>query len=485
MSEKLLFELGSKGRKGSLIPDCDVPQIELNELIPGNYQRKIPARLPEVSEPEVVRHFINLSTMNHHVDKGFYPLGSCTMKYNPKINEDVASLDGLQALHPHQPESSVQGALKLYYELSNYLCEIAGFSGLTLQPAAGAHGELTALMMIKAYHESRGNPRKYVLMPDSAHGTNPASVAISGYSSITIKSNENGLVDLEALRNNLNEETAALMLTNPNTLGIFESQATEIAKMIHDAGALLYMDGANMNALLGQVRPGDLGFDVMHFNLHKTFSTPHGGGGPGSGPVAVNEKLAPFLPSPTVIKTKDGWSLKKDNPHSIGQVCTFYGNFGVMVKAFTYISMLGAKGLENVSRNAIINANYLLSLMKDDFDVPYNSRPMHEFVISGSRQKQFGAKTLDIAKRLLDFGFHAPTVYFPLIVNEALMIEPTETESKESLEEFAETMKTIAKEAEKDASILKNAPTKTPVTRLNEAFAAKTLNIRYPYKEEE
>jgi len=480
---KLLFEIGSEGRMGVNLPEADVPQVNIDELLPKKYQRQNPARLPEISEPEVIRHFVNLSTLNHHVDKGFYPLGSCTMKYNPKINEETQALPGFRSLHPHQPESSVQGALELLREIGEYLCEIGGLQGITLQPAAGAHGELTGLMLIRAYHDAKGKRRKYILVPDSAHGTNPASTSISGYQPLQIKSNEQGLVDLEQLRTYMNEDVAALMLTNPNTLGIFENQINEIAKIVHEAGALMYMDGANMNALLGIVRPGDLGFDVLHFNLHKTFSTPHGGGGPGSGPVAVSGRMVDFLPQPCIRKNDDGFSFDYDRPDSIGKMSTFYGNFSIIVRAFTYIRMLGARGLREVSENAILNANYLLSLVKDYYDLPYKLTPMHEFVLSGERQLEYGVKTLDIAKRLLDFGFHAPTVYFPLIVHEALMIEPTETESKASIESFADAMIRIAKEAEETPEVLHEAPTTTPVSRLDEAMAARELNICYPFSD--
>ncbi len=485
MGEKLLFEFGSKERQGTALPDMDVPEKNIKEMIPEQFHRKAPLRLPELSEGEVVRHFVNLSSLNHHVDKGFYPLGSCTMKYNPKINEDTAALEGFRALHPSQPEQTVQGALQLMYEMGQYLCEIAGLAGLTLQPSAGAHGELTGLMMIRAYHEAQGRKRKYVLIPDSAHGTNPASVRIAGYASIQLKSNEKGLVDLDNLKAALNEDTAALMLTNPNTLGIFEAQIAEIEKLVHEAGALMYMDGANMNALLGIVRPGELGVDVLHFNLHKTFSTPHGGGGPGSGPVAVSEALLDFLPVPRIKKTDSGYAFDYERTQSIGNVSTFYGNFAIIVRAYTYIRMLGAKGLRRVSEGAILNANYLLSLLKDYYDLPYPGTPMHEFVLSGERQLKYGVKTLDIAKRLLDFGVHAPTVYFPLIVHEAMMIEPTETESKEAIEDFANIMIQIAKEAQENPDILKNAPVNTPVSRLDEAGAARTLNVRYQFQEEE
>ena len=481
--EKLIFECSSPGSKGVNLFDRDFPQQGIDDLIPEKYCRKKPARLPEVSEPEVVRHFVNLSRLNHHVDKGFYPLGSCTMKYNPKVNEETSRLPGFQSLHPEQPQDTIQGALQLMADISTYLCEIAGLKAMTLQPSAGAHGELTGLMMIRAFHEDQGNPRTFVLVPDSAHGTNPASVSIAGYKSKMIPSGKDGLVDIEKLKAALNEDVAAFMITNPNTLGLFEKQAVEIAELVHEAGALLYMDGANLNALLGIVRPGDLKFDVVHFNLHKTFSTPHGGGGPGSGPIGVSKRLIDFLPTPCVSKTDSGYTLDCDRPKSIGKVSTFYGNFGVVVRAFTYIRMLGAEGLRRVSESAIINANYLLSQLTDKFELPFKQYPMHEFVLSGDRQKEHGVRTLDIAKRLLDFGVHAPTVYFPLIVSEAMMIEPTDTESKDSLDHFASVMLQIAKEAEENPDVVTSAPTNTPVKRLDEAQAARELNVRYSFAE--
>ena len=427
---KLLFELSVENRTGYSLPSLKVAKKEITDIIPDRFVRKQPANLPQISENEVIRHFIELSTKNHHVDKGFYPLGSCTMKYNPRINETVANSSCLKDLHPMQNTRLTQGALALMYELSEYLVEISGLKAVTLQPAAGAHGELTGLMLIRAYHENLGNPRENILIPDSAHGTNPASVTISGYKSIKIKSNENGLVNLDELKKNLNEKTAALMLTNPNTLGLFEIQLKEIKKLLNQAGALLYMDGANLNALLGIIRPGDVGVDVLHFNLHKTFSTPHGGGGPGSGPVGVSEKLIDFLPVPRIVRLDNQYQLNSNFPKTIGRVHSFYGNFAVMIRAYVYIRMLGGKGLKRVSENAIINANYLMKRLEKYFQLSYPGPAMHEFVLSGSRQKEKGVATADMAKRLLDFGFHAPTIYFPLIVREAMMIEPTETESK-------------------------------------------------------
>ena len=484
MSEKLIFELSSAGRKGFSLPTSDVPGKEVEDLIPKDFFREDAPALPEVSEVDVARHFIRLSILNHHVDKGFYPLGSCTMKYNPKINETLARLPGFADLHPHQPESTLQGALRLMFELGEYLKEIAGMDQITLQPAAGAHGELTGLLMIHAYHKDKGKARSKIIIPDSSHGTNPASVITAGFSTLQIKSNSKGLVDLGELKKAMSEDVAALMLTNPNTLGLFESEILEISKVVHESGALLYMDGANLNAMMGIARPGDMGFDVVHFNLHKTFSTPHGGGGPGSGPVGVKASLAPFLPVPLVAKRTNGQGEQEyyfdyDRPLSIGRMHGFFGNFGVMVKAYVYIRQNGPDGLREVSENAIINANYLKESLKQHYHLPYDEVCQHEFVLSGMKQRDKGVKTSDIAKRLLDFGLHAPTVYFPLIVPEALMIEPTETESQESLDEFKEAMIQIAKEVDENPELVKSAPQNTPVTRLDEVKAARELNVRW------
>ena len=429
-------------------------------------------------ESEVVRHFVRLSNLNHHVDKNMYPLGSCTMKYNPKINDYTCDLPGFSALHPLQPAETTQGALQLMYELAEMLREIAGMAAVTLQPAAGAHGELTGILLIKKYHEAQGSKRHKLLVVDSAHGTNPASAALAGYEIISVKGNADGRTDLDDLRSKLDGDVAALMLTNPNTIGLFEKDIQQIAKMVHDNGSLLYMDGANMNALLGITRPGDMGFDVMHYNLHKTFSAPHGGGGPGSGPVGVSAKLVPYLPVPIIEKEGTTYKLSYDRPESIGRMMNFYGNFAVMVRAYTYIRMLGPDGLRRVSENAIINANYLLSLLLESYDLPFPKPVMHEFCLSGDRQKKtHGVRTLDIAKRLLDYGFHAPTIYFPLIVSEALMIEPTETESKETLDVFAEALLSIAREAATTPEVVLAAPVTTPVKRLDEAMASRQLNI--------
>ncbi len=479
MPEPLLFEISSEGRIGHSLPMLDVQEIDVEDLIPEKFKRTVPPELPEMSELDVIRHYHHLSVMNHHVDKGFYPLGSCTMKYNPKINETLAGLNGLMNLHPFQKENLIPGALQIMGELSDYLCEIAGMDAVTLQPAAGAHGEMTGLKIIRAYHDSRGNPRKRIVLPDSAHGTNPASATITGYETVQIKSTPGGLVDIQQLKSSLNEDVAGVMLTNPNTLGLFESQIAEIARLVHDIDALLYMDGANLNALLGIVRPGDIGFDIVHFNLHKTFSTPHGGGGPGSGPIGVKADLSRFLPVPMLIKKEDKYLFDYDRPHSIGKIQGFYGNFSILVRAYIYIRMLGARGLRKASENAILNANYLMHKLMPYYDLPHKQHHMHEFVLSGDRQKEKGIKTLDIAKRILDHGFHAPTVYFPLIVHEAMMIEPTETESKETLDDFANAMISIAREVETHPDLLKNAPLTTPVSRLNEAVAARNLDVAY------
>jgi len=479
---KLIFEKSKSGRIGYTLPALSQREkVTLN--IPGKLLRSKEPELPEVSEVDVIRHFIHLSTLNYHVDKGFYPLGSCTMKYNPKVNDYAASLPGFTDIHPLQPEKTVQGALRLMKELEEYLAEISGMDAVSLQPAAGAHGEFTGIKIIRKYHETQGNPRKYVLIPDSAHGTNPASVTLSGYIAKTIKSNEKGLINLEELKANLNEEVAAFMVTNPNTLGLFEVEIMKIADMVHSVGALMYLDGANMNAFIGQIRPGDTGFDVMHFNLHKTFSTPHGGGGPGSGPVGVKKFLEPYLPIPRIIEKNGKLALSYDFPHSIGKIHSFYGNFLVMIKAYTYIRMLGKEHIRRVSEDAVINANYLRVKLQEHYDLPYKSICMHEFVLSGKFLKKYGVRTLDVAKRLLDYDFHAPTIYFPLIVPEALMIEPTETESKETLDAFVEAMTKIKEEAINNPDILHGAPHNTPVRRLNEALAAKQLKVKWSKKE--
>lgn len=478
-TEKTIFEYSKPGRTGVNLPPVDVPSCPVENYIGAdNLRADLP--LPELSQPDVIRHFTRLSMGNYSVDAGFYPLGSCTMKYNPKINEEIASLSGFTKLHPFQDESLVQGMLQVLYETQEMIKAITGLDAVTLQPSAGAQGEFTAMMVFKRHHEKTGQGHRHVvIVPDSSHGTNPATAARCGYSILKVPSGPDGLVDLDALRSELSDETAAVMLTNPNTLGLFEAHIEEISKMVHDAGALLYCDGANTNAIMGWYRPGDNGFDAMHLNLHKTFSTPHGGGGPGSGPVAVKKYLEPYLPVPNVGIRGDLYFLDFDRPDSIGRVHGFYGNIGIILRAYAYILTLGADGLKAVSENAVLNANYVLSKVGSAYDVPYGNRCMHEFVASASRQKEFGVKALDIAKRLIDFGFHPPTIYFPLIVPEALMIEPTETESKETLDAFADAMLQIAREAETEPEIIHLAPHDTQVSRLDEAAAARKPELRY------
>jgi len=477
---KLIFELSKEGRKAYTLPKLDIEEKPLEDILPQQMMRKEEIELPEVSEVDIIRHYTLLSNKNYGVDTGFYPLGSCTMKYNPKINEDMASLVSFTALHPYQPVETVQGALKLMYELENMLSEITGMDKFSLQPAAGAHGELTGLMIIKAYHEHRNDKkRKKIIVPDSAHGTNPASAAVAGFDVIEIKSNKEGAIDLEALKAVLNDEVAGLMLTNPSTLGLFEENIVEIARLVHEAGGLLYYDGANLNAIMGITRPGDMGFDVVHLNLHKTFSTPHGGGGPGAGPVGVKKELADFLPVP-VIEFKDGiYSLNYDRPLSIGKVRSFYGNFNVLIKAYSYILTMGAEGLKRASEMAVLNANYLKEKLKNHYKVAIDKVCMHEFVLAGLLEKVNDITTLDVAKRLIDYGFHPPTIYFPLIVDSAIMVEPTETESKETLDAFIEAMIKIAEEAKENPQLLKEAPHNTPVRRVDEVLAARNPVLKW------
>ncbi len=482
--EPTVFELSSPGRSAFSLPACDVPEQPLSALLPPHLQRAESAELPEMSELQVVRHFTRLSQLNYSIDGGFYPLGSCTMKYNPKLHESVVSDPRWSSLHPHQPDDSVQGVLSLLYSLQTYLCAVGGMDAFSLQPAAGAHGELTGLMMIRAYHESRGDHRTEVLVPDTAHGTNPASAAAAGYSVVQVKSNEQGTVDVDDLRRLVGPRTAALMLTNPNTCGLFEKDIVEIAGIVHAAGGRLYYDGANLNAILGTTRPGDMGFDVVHFNLHKTMTTPHGGGGPGTGPVGVTAALAPFLPVPQIERFTgadgtDHYRLVDDRPLSIGRVRSFFGNVGLLIRAYVYIRSMGPDGLAQASRDAVLNANYLRGLLSDAFDVPFPAHCMHEFVLSGKRQKRHGVKTVDIAKRLLDYGYHPPTVYFPHIVDECLMIEPTETEDRATLDGFAEALLAVAREVEEGGEEILSAPHFTPVTRIDEALAARRPNLRW------
>ncbi len=473
----LIFELSKPGLCGWQSPQCDVPRLALEELLPAEAISASPPPLPELSEPDVVRHYVNLSAMNFSVDTHFYPLGSCTMKYNPKRNERLASLPGMLALHPYQPDETVQGMLELLYQCQQMLAEIAGLPAVSLQPAAGAQGELTALLVAAAYFRDRGQQRSVVLIPDSAHGTNPASAALAGFRTVTVRSTAQGLVDLDDLRSKLSPDVALMMITNPNTLGLFEREIVQIAQLLHEAGAVLYLDGANMNAIMGIVRPGDFGADLMHFNPHKTFSGPHGGGGPGAGPIAVSERLAPYLPVPAIVKQGDKYRLDYDRPKSIGRMRSFLGNVGVLVRMFCYIRTHGPEGLRKVAEHALLNANYLLARIKKVLPVPYGERCMHEFVASAAGLKaQRDISAMDIAKRLLDYGFHAPTVYFPLIVREALMIEPTETESKATLDGFADAVAQIVQEPVEQ---LHQAPHNMPISRPDEVAAARRPVLKW------
>jgi glycine dehydrogenase subunit 2 len=473
--EPVIYDMGSPGRCAASLPALDVPSSPLPEAM---LRADLP--LPEVSEIEIVRHFTRLSQLNHAVDTGFYPLGSCTMKYNPKVNDRAVGLPGFANIHPYQDELSVQGALLLMYELQQYLGEVAGLPGVTLQPAAGAHGEFTGMLIIRAYHLARGDrKRAKVLIPDSAHGTNPATSAMGGYQVVEVPSDVRGNVDLDALRAVADDTTVGIMFTNPNTLGLFDENVRQVCEIIHDCGGLVYGDGANLNAIMGIVRPGDLGFDVIHMNLHKTFAVPHGGGGPGAGPVCVTAALAPFLPDPVVARTADGMYTLVRPAQSVGRVKSFYGQFAALVRAYVYIRMLGSDGLREAAENAVLNANYLMVHLKDIYDLPHDRGCMHEFVLSGSRQAAKGVRTLDIAKRLMDFGIHPPTVYFPLIVPEAMMIEPTETETKETLDNFIAVMRQIAQEATDSPDLLHSAPHDTPVGRMDEVKAAREPILRW------
>lgn len=478
--EKLIFEKCVKGRKAYTLPKPNLEPFSTQNLLPEKYHRKREIHLPELSEVEVARHFVKLSKLNYCIEDNVYPLGSCTMKYNPKVNEKVASYDGFANLHPHLDEEDSQGALQIMFELGEALKKITGFTGVTLQPASGSQGELTGLLLIRAYHLDRGDTkRKKILIPDSAHGTNPASSAIAGFEVVSIKSDSDGRVNLEELKKHCDQTTAGFMLTNPNTCGLFEKNILEISKIIHDCGGLMYMDGANLNALLGLVYPVDMGFDCMHINLHKTFSTPHGGGGPGSGPVCVNEKLEPYLPIPQITFDGSKYHYNYDLPKSIGKLHSFFGNFLVFVRAYAYILINGTEGLKKVSKTSILNANYLLSKLKSAYHQPFDEFCMHEFLITGDNQKKYGVTTKDIAKRILDFGFYAPTIYFPLIVHEAMLVEPTETETKERLDEYADMLLQIAKEAETNPELLLTAPHNTPVRRVDDARAARFVNVNF------
>lgn len=478
--DKLIFEISRPGRKGYQLPADNYGKDAL-AAIPSDLLRKDAPELPEVSELDVVRHYTNLSNKNFGVDTGFYPLGSCTMKYNPKINEELAAMPEFAALHPLQPAETAQGALELYYNLQQALASLSGLEEFTLNPFAGAHGELTGLMVMRQYHMLRGdNKRTKVIVPDTAHGTNPASAMVSGLEVVEVKSRPNGSIDIEDLKPLLDDSIAGIMMTNPNTVGMFETEIKEIAKLVHEAGGLLYYDGANFNPLLGKVRPGDMGFDIMHINLHKTFSTPHGGGGPGSGPVGVAKHLVDLLPAPRVVKKEDGtFAVVTDGDKSLGSISTFFGNFGVMMKAYAYILTLGRDGIRNVGPMATLNANYIKESLKDLYKLPIEGVCKHEFVFDGLADKSTGVTTLNVAKRLLDFGFHAPTIYFPLLFHESMMIEPTETESKETLDEFIDVMRRVAKEAAEDPETVKAAPLTTRISHPDETSAAKNPILSY------
>jgi glycine dehydrogenase subunit 2 len=477
-NEGLVFEKSSPGKRAYKLPPLDVPEVDAAELL-GDAHRKMPGLLPELSEIEIIRHFTRLSTWNYAIDLGMYPLGSCTMKYNPRVNEFVARIEGLAEAHPYRPESLAQGILEIIDLLQRCLIEITGMDTITLQPAAGAHGEFTGILLVRAWHESQGNARRKIIIPDSAHGTNPATAAICGYQVENLKSNVDGGIDLEALAKQVDEDTAALMLTNPSTLGVFENEIHKIAEILHAKGALLYMDGANMNALVGKVRPGDFGVDVMHLNLHKTFSTPHGGGGPGSGPVACKKFLEPFLPTPVLAKRDGALHWEFDRPQSVGRVRAFYGNTGMFIRALAYILANGPDGLRQTTEDAVLNANYIRKNLEDLYELPYKTPSMHEVVFSDKRQAAKGVKTGDIAKRLIDYGFHPYTVSFPLIVHGALMIEPTESESLEELDLFIQAMRSIAQEVEETPELVKSAPHSTRVSRLDEVQAARRPVLRW------
>ena len=476
---EVIYTKSKAGRRGVKFPASGVTEKDLSKFIPENLLNKEKIKLPELTELDVMRYFINLSQKNFSIDNVFYPLGSCTMKYNPKINEYTAGLDGFTNIHPEQNEEFAQGALELMYNLQEQLKEITGMDAISLQPAAGAHGEFAGMLIVKKYFEKIGEKRTKVIVPDSSHGTNPATAKMCGFDTIEIKSNSEGIVDIEELKKVLDNETAAIMMTNPNTLGLFEENILEISKLVHEAGALLYYDGANLNAIMGITKPRIMGFDIVHLNLHKTFATPHGGGGPGAGPIGVAGKLADFLPVPVVDFKDEKYYLNCDLKNTIGKVKAYYGNFGVLVRAYTYILMMGGKGLRQVSEDAVLNANYLKEKLKKTYKLPYDRVCMHEFVLSGDLQKEKGVNTMGIAKRLMDSNIHPPTVYFPLIVHEAMMIEPTETESKETLDNFVEVMEEINREINEDPELVLERPVKTPVSRVDETLAARQPNLRF------
>ncbi|MGQ9508911.1 MAG: aminomethyl-transferring glycine dehydrogenase subunit GcvPB [Thermodesulfobacteriota bacterium] len=478
-NEPLIFEQGRKGRRGYSLPQWDIEEVEAQSLIPSHLLREEWEGFPELSEVEVVRHFTRLSQWNYGVDSGFYPLGSCTMKYNPKINEEVAKLPGFSELHPYTPQELCQGVLKIMGDLETLLAEITGMDYVTLQPAAGAHGELTGLMMIRACLQDRGERRSKVLIPDTAHGTNCSSSTLASFQTIGVRSDERGILRAKQVEEQMDDQVAALMVTNPNTLGLFEEELGEIAEVVHQRGGFIYCDGANLNALMGWVKLGDLGVDVVHLNLHKTFSTPHGGGGPGAGPVAIKKELEPYLPIPVIERHGETYRFNWDRPKTIGKMKAFYGNFGVILKAYAYILSMGGEGLKRVSEMAVLNANYLMKKLKEYYYLPYDRPCMHECVFTDRYQEKFHVTTLDIAKRLIDYGFHPPTIYFPLVVKGALMIEPTETESKDGLDRFIETMRIIAREAEENPELLRQAPQRVKVRRLDEVLAARKPKLRW------
>ena len=484
-NEPLLFEMGSPGRTAYSLPKCDVPEVELEAILPATEIRNPIDNLPELTELDVVRHFTRLSQWNFSIDTNFYPLGSCTMKYNPKVNNETANLSGFAQHHPYTPEDLSQGSLQLMFELQEYLKEISGMEHVSLQPAAGAHGELAGMLMIHAYHSAQGIQRKKVILPDSAHGTNPASAALCGYSVVQIQSDERGLIDPKKLESLMDEETAAIMLTNPNTLGIFETDILKISEIVHSKGGLVYCDGANLNAIMGKVKMSRMGVDVLHFNLHKTFSTPHGGGGPGAGPIGVAEKLSPFLPKPIIEHANGKYTLNNDRPDSIGKTKAFYGNFGILVRAYTYIRSLGPEGIKQVAEMAVLNANYIKASLYKHYHLAYNGPSLHECVFNDKLQLKNKVSTMDIAKMLIDYGFHPPTVYFPLIVKGALMVEPTETESKETLDDFIVTMIKIAELAETKPEVFHGAPHMPVVSRPDEITAARNPKLRWKPKRPE
>jgi glycine dehydrogenase subunit 2 len=479
LCEPLVFEKGAPGRSGASLPRSDVPDVEPKDVIPAKLARTAPPQLPELSEPEVIRHFTKLSGWNMSIDQTFYPLGSCTMKHNPRVNEWAAAQRGFAGLHPMTPTRLAQGALELMYHLERMLAEVTGMARVSLQPSAGAQGELTGISMIRAHHEAQGDPRKRVLIPDTAHGTNPASCTLNGYTVQEVRSDDRGVLDPSAVAEAMTEDVAAIMITNPNTLGLFEATIGEVAEIVHSKGGLVYGDGANLNSLMGYCRPGHTGVDVMQLNLHKTFSTPHGGGGPGAGPVAVVKTLVPYLPVPTVERDGDTFTLDSDRPLSVGRMRAFHGNFGVLVRAYTYLREMGASGLKRVTELAVLNANYVRALLRGHYHVPFDRSCMHECVLSDKDIRETGAGTTDIAKRLIDFGFHPPTVHFPLVVRGALMIEPTETETKETLETFAAAMIAIAKEARESPETLQRAPHRTARSRPDEYQAARSPKLRW------